>query len=323
MMAQLVTSLPRRCANDRLARRYDRIVNRLARQYERMGELDKAISLYMKSRLAPSRERRARILLKQERISECVDQCSEMLASPCNDQEHEFAVRFVHRNSKKAFASLMLPRIDTQFIEFRPAVVNVLTAADPDKRVEEIACDWFAAGGSDAVYVENNLLSGLFGLAFWDVIFAPVKGAFYHPFQRGPADMFDPEFKQLREDLIEKRFSELHSQEKLADIVFETYQKKNSIANHFVNWSMLSEDLIRRFLGVVSNSSLLSVFRRLLTDPRNNRSGFPDLIVFENDGYKLVEVKGPGDRLQENQLRWLRHFSTIGIPAEVAYISFE
>jgi hypothetical protein len=65
------------------------------------------------------------------------------------------------------------------------------------------------------------------------------------------------------------------------------------------------------------------VFRRLLTDPRNNRSGFPDLIVFENDGYKLVEVKGPGDRLQENQLRWLRHFSAIGIPAEVAYISFE
>ena len=323
MMAQLVTALPGRCSNDRLARRYDRIVNRLARQYERMGELDAAMSLYMKSRLAPSRERRVRILLKQERISECVDQCSEILASPRNDQEHEFAVRFVHRNRKKAFASARLPRLDTQFIEFRPAIIKVQTAQDPNKRVEEVVCDWFAATGSDAIYVENSLLSGLFGLAFWDVIFAPVKGAFYHPFQRGPADLYDPEFSQLRKGLIEKRFAELHCQEKLSSIVLETFKKKYSIANHFVNWSMLSEDLINRFLGVVSNDSLLMVFRRLLADPRNNRSGFPDLIVFENNGYKLVEVKGPGDRLQENQLRWLRHFSTIGIPAEVAYISFE
>jgi hypothetical protein len=199
----------------------------------------------------------------------------------------------------------------------------VQTADDPNKRVEEVVCDWFAARGSDAIYVENSLLSGLFGLAFWDVIFAPIKGAFYHPFQRGPADLFDPEFNHLRKGLIEKRFTELHRQEKLSSIVLETFQKKYSIANYFVNWPMLSEDLISRFLGVVTNDSLLMVFRRLLSDPRNNRSGFPDLIVFEKDGYKLVEVKGPGDRLQENQLRWLRHFSTIGIPAEVAYISFE
>ena len=196
------------------------------------------------------------------------------------------------------------------------------TVNDPNKRVEEVVCDWFASQGSEAIYVENSLLSGLFGLAFWDVIFAPVKGAFYHPFQRGPADLFDPEFKQLRNDLIEKRFAELDNYKSLCRIILETFQGKYSIANHFVNWPMLSEGLIHRFLGVVSNNSLLMVFRRLLADPRNNRSGFPDLVVFENDGYKLVEVKGPGDHLQENQLRWLRYFSSIGIPAEVAYISF-
>ena len=39
----------------------------------------------------------------------------------------------------------------------------------------------------------------------------------------------------------------------------------------------------------------------MLADLRNNCSGFPDLILFRDGQYELVEVKGPGDRLQINQ----------------------
>jgi len=322
IMAEFVNSLPERCVNERLARRYDRIVNRVARQYERIGDLDAAMSLYIKSTLVPSRERRARILLKQERLSECLALCSDILAAPLNDQECEFAVRFVRRNRNKFPALAKLPALDTRFLEYKPALRNLLVINNPHKRIEEMTCDWFAAQGSDAIYVENSLFTGLFGLAFWDVIFAPVKGAFYHPFQRGPADLFSPEFTRLRSGLFESRFSELRNAKRLSCIIMEMFNKKYPITNQFVNWSMLNAELIERFLGVISNDSLMTVFRRLLADPRNNCSGFPDLIVFGNDGYKLVEVKGPGDRLQENQLRWLRHFSTVGIPAEVAYVSF-
>lgn len=256
-------------------------------------------------------------------MSESLEQCTEILTTPQNDQEWEFAVRFIHRNSKKGFAGEKLPILETQFLAFTPAERRVVTANDPGKKVEELACDWFSAQGAQAIYVENSLLSGLFGLAFWDVIFAPVKGAFFHPFQRGPADLFSPEFVQLRAAMIERRFAEIEHHERLAAIVMESFRDKFPIANHFVNWSMLSEMLIRQFLDVVANDGLLSVFRRLLIDPKNNRSGFPDLVVFQDGGYKFVEVKGPGDRLQENQLRWLRHFSSVGIPAEVAYLSFE
>lgn len=322
IMAEFVNSLPERCVNERLARRYDRIVNRVARQYERIGDLDAAMSLYIKSTLVPSRERRARILLKQERLSECLALCSDILAAPLNDQEFEFAVLFVRRNRNKFSALVKLPALDTRFLEYKPVLRNLLVINNPHKRIEEMTCDWFAAQGSDAIYVENSLFTGLFGLAFWDVIFAPVKGAFYHPFQRGPADLFSPEFTRLRSGLFESRFSELRNAKRLSCIIMEMFNKKYPIANQFVNWSMLNAELIERFLGVISNDSLMTVFRRLLADPRNNCSGFPDLIVFGNDGYKLVEVKGPGDRLQENQLRWLRHFSSVGIPAEVAYVSF-
>jgi VRR-NUC domain len=60
-------------------------------------------------------------------------------------------------------------------------------------------------------------------------------------------------------------------------------------------------------------------FARLLDDIRENRSGLPDLIRFWPDErrYELIEVKGPGDRLQDNQIRWLQYCVRHGMPVRV------
>ena len=86
---------------------------------------------------------------------------------------------------------------------------------------------------------------------------------------------------------------------------------------------MLSPRLIDLALSAMPISDLLAIFRRLLKDLRNNRSGFPDLILFQQGSYQLVEVKGPGDRLQINQERWFRFFTQNGIPASIANVSFQ
>jgi hypothetical protein len=46
----------------------------------------------------------------------------------------------------------------------------------------------------------------------------------------------------------------------------------------------------------------------------------PDLIQFwpEQGRYRMVEVKGPGDRLQDNQLRWLEFCSNTACPSRSA-----
>ena len=46
--------------------------------------------------------------------------------------------------------------------------------------------------------VENTLFNALFGLLCWPAVFAPVPGAFFHPFQRGPADLGAPDFPARR-----------------------------------------------------------------------------------------------------------------------------
>jgi hypothetical protein len=69
---------------------------------------------------------------------------------------------------------------------------------------------------------------------------------------------------------------------------------------------------------------LHAVFERILRDLRNHRSGFPDLVYFPPaGGYRLIEVKGPGDSLQNNQQRWMQHFQQHGIPHQLARVTWQ
>jgi hypothetical protein len=58
------------------------------------------------------------------------------------------------------------------------------------------------------------------------------------------------------------------------------------------------------------------------SDLAGNTSGFPDLIQFdlEQQTYHLVEVKGPGDRVQDHQRAWLQYFVEKGIPASICQV---
>ncbi len=95
-------------------------------------------------------------------------------------------------------------------------------------------------------------------------------------------------------------------------------------ASRWVNWRNLDEDLVARATRLIPADHLLAIWQRMLFDPRENRSGFPDLIALgEKPGqYQLIEVKGPGDSLQDSQRRWLRFFQQQGIPATVAWVSW-
>ena len=59
------------------------------------------------------------------------------------------------------------------------------------------------------LHAETSILTTLFGLLFWDVIFAPVRGAFETKFQSAPLDIVDDSFYYARSALIEGRLEEL------------------------------------------------------------------------------------------------------------------
>jgi len=123
--------------------------------------------------------------------------------------------------------------------------------------------------------------------------------------------------------MIERRLQELTLDENYRKRIREVHMAKQGIANHFVSWAVLTEELLEFALCRIPNQPVIHMFRRMLRDLRNNRSGFPDLVSFpDRGGYELIEVKGPGDQLQLNQKRWIKAFNEYQVPFSLARVEW-
>ncbi|MDF2397503.1 VRR-NUC domain-containing protein [Pseudomonas sp. 3MA1] len=173
-------------------------------------------------------------------------------------------------------------------------------------------------------YVENSLINSLFGLLCWPAIFAPLPGAFFHPFQRGPVDLLSEDFHPRRSELFQACLEELEDG-RYRDSIRQRFVAKWGLQSPFVFWGALSQELLELALDCLPAEHLKHWFQRLLLDIRANRAGMPDLIQFwpEEKRYRMIEVKGPGDRLQDNQLRWLDFCQEHQMPVAVCYVQWQ
>jgi hypothetical protein len=285
-----------------LENRRARLVFQVAREFERGGDRDSALRLYSACRYPGARLRAIRTLELAGRDADAFQLASDAAAAPESAAEAQKLARVMRRLKR----SLRLPQPD----KVRPARPQRLDLIVPppaaDQSVEHLARDHLAAPDAPVYYVENTLMNSLFGLLCWDAIFAPVSGAFFHPFHVGPADLFSPTFAARRGPQIARCLARLDSHE-YRDSIMERYGEKQGIQSPFVSWAVLSEALLHSALACIPASHLRLIFERLLANLPENRSGLPDLIQFwpAQARYRMIEVKGPGDRLQDNQLRWI------------------
>ena len=295
--------------------RWHRLCNRIARDLERFDHLDAAAALYAKSGEHPARERLARIYESQGNLVAALQLCEEIIDLPWCEDEEEAAQRIAPRVRRKLDGtravrkSYVFPQMHLQ-LRRESLAVEVAVA-------NHLAPQW-----SEVAYVENRLMSTLFGLAFWEQIFAPIPGVFHNPFQSVPTDMFDRRFYANRTELIDQRLLTLETADLRVELS-DAYSRYFKLRCRWVSWR-ISQELIEKTLDIVPSAHLLAIWRRILFDPRANRSGFPDLIALgaRPGHYQLIEVKGPGDSLQNGQKRWLQYFQKMGVPASVAWVDW-
>jgi hypothetical protein len=209
-------------------------------------------------------------------------------------------------------------------IELRcvPSFELLLDGPASDRPVEWQVRDRLAqADGAAVHYVENGLVNSLFGLLCWSAIFAPIAGAFFHDFQRGPADLSSSQFCSRRSREFAECFAQLESG-RYRTVIRQTYAKKMGIQSPFVAWNLVSETLLERALACFPPGHLKLWFEWIVRDVQLNRAGFPDLVQFwpEEQRYRMIEVKGPGDRLQDNQRRLLEFCTEHQMPVAVCYV---
>lgn len=302
-------------ADSKLCRRLDRFRNRMARQLERLGESQAAYDQYQRSHSPPARERCVRILLSEKKTDLALTLCNEMLNEPANEAEWQCAVR-LQRQCSIALGVKPLPQK-----RFKPQTDH-LVLNDIGVRVEQAVQQFYQRSGQ-CFYVENSLFKGVLGLLIWDIIYAPIPGAFYNPFQAAPADFYEQSFRKTRADLLDSRLPLVANTEAFETHVLLEYNRHFGKLNPLVNWSWLSEPLLRLAIVRIPALHWRAVFNRLLLDFRENGNGFPDLVRFPDAGsYELIEVKGPGDQLQSNQRRWLQYFSSKEMPCRCVNVSW-
>lgn len=299
-----------------LNRRIQRLANTLARQLERLGAAQQAMDIYRQLDRPPARERRARILATTGDIEASLALCDDIARCAHNEEEREFALQFAYRLSRKHGMERTRPS------SYRPPEKKLELPAS-DQPVELAVAKQHQSNGS-CFYVENSLVNGVLGLAIWDIVFAPVAGAFYNPFQYAPADFYEPAFIERRQQALQSRLQCLTDSTFFTELVLHTFHEKSGIANPLVHWPDLNPELLQLALQRIPGVHWQAMLQRLLSDLRNHRNGMPDLILFpDSGGYQWIEVKGPGDRLQKNQLRWLAFFAEQGIPHQLIYVEWQ
>lgn len=309
--------------NPWLTSRRDRLLLELGRLAERSGDRELALQAYGASGHREATLKRLRLLERLKRFDEAWAMACNWQDQTLSDAEAQGLARILKRLSAKvgepAPAQPETPPIQTRTLVLpKPELGSVEYAVQQHLWQDD----------APVYYVENTLITALFGLLFWDAIYQPVPGAFFHPFHVGPADLTREDFVERRRAAFEAGFESLRAGE-YPEIIRDRFEAKQGIANPFVIWPVLRTELLDLALHCLPANHLEPLFRRLMNNIREHRSGFPDLIRFFPEEpettarYEMVEVKGPGDRLQDHQVRWLEFFAREGMPASVCYVRWQ
>ncbi|NWT09119.1 FAN1 nuclease, partial [Vireo altiloquus] len=193
--------------------------------------------------------------------------------------------------------------------------------------VEELALAHYRRNGFDqGIHGEGSTFITLYGILMWDIIFMDdVPDVFRNSYQTSPLDLYTDSFYENRKAVIEARLQKIHtaSSRTLAKLVADVWTTQEGKAAALVDWGrFISLQQVQSLVSCLGGAFLSGVFRRLCRDLRHCRGGLPDLLVWRSQSrhFKLVEVKGPNDRLSPKQMLWLSELHKLGAAVEVCHV---
>ncbi|TFK63345.1 hypothetical protein BDN72DRAFT_847701 [Pluteus cervinus] len=189
--------------------------------------------------------------------------------------------------------------------------------------VETRALQYYEMLGFKGFHSETRILTTLFALLFWDVLYTTIPGAFETPYQTAPLDLAQDCFYLARKVLIDARLEEIKAgrAKEILERHDTEYRPKKSWGVG-VKWELCEREDLVEIVECIGGDALAIICRLFCEDYGGRSSGVPDLIVWkvEEKICKFVEVKGPGDTAQENQKLWFHSLLGAGTNVELCKV---
>ncbi len=289
-----------------------RSLHRLGKLLERGGRGEEALATYLRSDQFPATERSVRLLMSLDRRDEAEALLQRLIDHPSCDEELLFAEDFLERRFQRKRTGRLTEML-------RSASAHGIDESARDRPEAALAVR-LTREGVPAAHVENRIWMQLFGLVFWDLLFGPEHAALHDPFDFTPSDLATGTFSQRHGAAMEMRLALLDDPLKMLHRLDATWTAHHGTPNSIVPWDAKLYDLTRRLVAAAPRGGLALVLREIAADFRGQRSGFPDLIAFDSEGVRFLEVKSEGDQLRRAQLVQLERLKKAGFRVEVARV---
>ncbi len=291
------------------ARLRDELAFTLGRAAERARATDKALSLYLRGESAECSERIARLLLasgRRERAQKFLERCID---DPRSEQERLIAQDIYARKFDKKRTSTATDALRAgETID-----LDESRSGAPERAVVE----HFENLGHAAYRTENLVWRTLFGLLFWDELFMNGDASIHSPFEFLPATLANGEFYGRNRERIEEKLALLQepaaAKRELLRISTQYYGTPNGV----FRWRRELNDAVFALIDYGDRNALVKSMRRLCSDYRESRYGYPDVMVVDEQGVRFLEVKTEGDQLRRNQLFRLEQLRADGFRTDV------
>ncbi|KAK7455129.1 hypothetical protein VKT23_011000 [Stygiomarasmius scandens] len=198
---------------------------------------------------------------------------------------------------------------------------------DEEVNVETAALYYYEDQGFKGFHSETSILTTLFALLFWDIIFATIPGAFETRYQIAPLDLVEDAFYRARKEVIDKRLEDINNG-----------QARNILERHYemhggcegkketwcvgMRWDVGSKADLGEIVECMGGATLVHVCRLFCEDYSARTSGVPDLIIwnFDTKECRFVEVKGPNDRASASQKLWFDTLLRAGTAVDLCHV---
>ncbi|KAG0367820.1 hypothetical protein BGZ54_003195 [Gamsiella multidivaricata] len=145
--------------------------------------------------------------------------------------------------------------------------------------VEELALSYYGTLGYRGYHSENSILSTLFGLLLWDILFSPQPGVFETSFQSEPLDLRTDAFFLQRQDMIMERIENIAKSKILdeSEVSFKTTVESAAIRKEIMEHESLEHE------AEGEDEPLVNQRRQNRPDPRPADQELMNNILFEEE----------------------------------------